>query len=95
MEEPKLQLQRYRKTIKQGDELVSIVSHFVDATRLLPHSQIYMRCDLPMLQVGSHTMQQDELHSLVKFAEQGNLNRLRAMHLVRTALALLLPCVAR
>ena len=54
-----------------------------------------MRSDSPLLQMGSRGMQQDELHLLVKFAEQGNLNRLRAMHLVRTALALLLPCVAR
>ena len=85
MEAPKLEFPRYRKTIKQGDELVSIVSLLFAAS----NSQVFMRSDSSALQAGSRSMQQDELHLLVKFAEQGNLNGLRAMHLVRIALAFL------
>jgi hypothetical protein len=35
MEAPKLELHRYRKTIKQGDELVSIVSLWLEQVAII------------------------------------------------------------
>jgi hypothetical protein len=35
MEAPKLELHRYRKTIKQGDELVSIVRRWLQQVALI------------------------------------------------------------